>query len=102
MFTIRKQISSVCPPLRSNVDAGDSGLRDFGLGRIALLAARKHFSDALDGLPFPDAHLVRVRLMLRCELLHGLAATQRVLHHRDPELIRKIPAFCHLRIPSKA
>ena len=76
-------------------------LLDFGFGRAALLAAREYVRHALDGLPLPRADLVRVQLMLRRDLLHGLVATQRFQRHLGLKLICKVPALCHVRIPSK-
>jgi len=71
---------------------------DFSLGRATLLAAREHVCHSVDGLPLPGADLVRMQLMLRCDLLHGLVATQRFQRDLGFSLICKVPAPCHLRI----
>ena len=56
---------------------------------------------SVDGLPFPRADLVWVKLVLRSDLLHGLVATQRFQRRLGFKLICKIPAQRHSRIPSK-
>ena len=75
---------------------------DFGLRRpIRLAATCKHIAHALDGLPFPSADLVRMNLMLCCDLLHRLVATQRFQRDLGLKLVRKLPALCYSRIPFK-
>ncbi|MEP2954944.1 MAG: hypothetical protein ABJO84_11890, partial [Sulfitobacter sp.] len=67
----------------------------------ALVAAREHVRHAVDGLPLPRADLVRVQLMLRGNLLHGLVAQQHFQRHLGLKLICKVPALCHVRILPK-
>ena len=86
-----------------NCKPPDLGVKLFHLclGRAALLATGKHIRHSVDGLTLPCADLVWVQLMLRCNLLHGLVATQRFQRHLGLKLICKVPALCHVRIPSK-
>ena len=81
----------------------DLGVQLFNLciRRAALLAARENIGHPVDGLPFPCADLVWVQLMLRCNLMHSLVATQRFQRHLGLKLICKVAAFRHSRIPSK-
>ena len=75
-------------------------LRDLRFRRVALLAARKHISHPVDSLTFSNADLFWVQLMLRCNLLHGLVATQGFQSYLGLKLISKVPVFRHSRIPS--
>ena len=74
---------------------------DFGLRWPCRLAStREHIRHPTNGLPLPCADLVRMKLMLRSDLLYGLVATQRFQRNLGLKLVCKIPALCLLRIPS--
>ena len=75
---------------------------DVSLGRpLGLAASGKHIGHTLNRLTLPRADLVRMNLMLGCNILDRLVVSQRFQCHPRLKLVFKLPAIRHLRIPSK-
>src|ERR1700704_3255992 len=62
---------------------------------LAVRAVRKYFRQAIDRLALPRAHLVRMNLVLRGDLLDRLVAPQRFQRHASLELTAKPPSRRH-------
>ncbi len=63
---------------------------------VRFAAPSEHIRHAFDCLALPCAHLVRMHLLPRCDLLDRLVVTQRLKRDLGFELIFKLPAFHHL------
>ena len=62
-------------------------------------AVGKYRAQTVHRLAFPCAHLVRMHLVLRRDLLDRPVAAQRVQRYPGLEISRKPASFRHLRIP---
>src|ERR1019366_9954423 len=68
----------------------------FAILPLAIRAVRKHFRQAINRLALPAAHLVRMHLVLRGDLLNRLVAPQRLQRHASLELTAKPPSPRHV------
>src|ERR1019366_3008100 len=68
----------------------------FAILPLAIRAVRKHFRQAINRLALPGAHLVRMHLMLRGDLLDRLVAPQRLQRHTGLEFTAKPPSRRHV------